>query len=88
LPFESESFDLAYSIESLCHALDPTKALSEAARVVRPGGKFLIVDAWRTDEANMATERQRSAMSLVEKSMAVENIPSLNEAYSRGSVEV
>lgn len=37
LPNSDESYDLAFSIESLCHARRPHKALQEAARLVSPG---------------------------------------------------
>jgi arsenite methyltransferase len=79
LPTGNHAFDLAYSVESLCHALDPAKALSEVARVVSPGGRLLVVDAWRTDKAGAATEPQLLAISLTEKSMAVGSFVTLNE---------
>lgn len=42
--------DGAISIESACHAPDPDKAdvISEAARLVRPGGRFVVADGFRT----------------------------------------
>lgn len=44
LPFRSESFDRAYATESLEHAVDIEGAVSEICRVVRPGGRILIID--------------------------------------------
>jgi ubiquinone/menaquinone biosynthesis C-methylase UbiE len=38
LPFEDESFDLAFSFKVLAHVPDIRRALAEMARVVRPGG--------------------------------------------------
>ncbi len=42
LEFEAESFDVAFVVESLCHATDLHRALHEARRVLRPGGLFVV----------------------------------------------
>ena len=42
LPFEDEQFDLVYSFKVLAHVPDIGKALTEAARVTRPGGHMLL----------------------------------------------
>jgi SAM-dependent methyltransferase len=44
LPFEPESFDAAMFIAALHHVPDPLPALSEAARVVRPGGHLFAFE--------------------------------------------
>ena len=45
LPFEEQSFDAAFSI-SVWHLLqDPARASSELARVLKPGGHFLLITA-------------------------------------------
>jgi ubiquinone/menaquinone biosynthesis C-methylase UbiE len=41
LPFEDASFDLTYSFKVLAHVPDIGRALSEMARVTRPGGVIL-----------------------------------------------
>lgn len=41
LPFSADSFDLAYSFKVLAHVEQIEKALSEMARVVRPGGHVM-----------------------------------------------
>lgn len=42
LPFEDNSFDAAWSINAFEHIQDPSKALAEACRVVKPGGRVLL----------------------------------------------
>lgn len=44
LPFTNASFDLAVLQMVLHHADDPAQVLTEAARILRPGGKLLVVD--------------------------------------------
>jgi ubiquinone/menaquinone biosynthesis C-methylase UbiE len=44
LPFQSESFDCAYATESLEHAVDIDAAVAEMCRVVKPGGRIVIID--------------------------------------------
>jgi ubiquinone/menaquinone biosynthesis C-methylase UbiE len=44
LPFPSAAFDCAYATESLEHAVDIEAAVSDLCRVVRPGGRIVIID--------------------------------------------
>ena len=44
LPLQSESCDGAYATESLEHAIDIEAAIAEMCRVVRPGGRIVIID--------------------------------------------
>lgn len=47
LPFPDRSFDLVISTLSLHHWSEPVAVLDEVARIVRPGGAFLIFDLRR-----------------------------------------
>jgi ubiquinone/menaquinone biosynthesis C-methylase UbiE len=44
LPFEDAFFDGAYATESLEHAVEIARAVSEICRVVKPGGRIAIID--------------------------------------------
>jgi ubiquinone/menaquinone biosynthesis C-methylase UbiE len=44
LPFGDDEFDLAIVSLALCHLPDPGAAVTELARVVRPGGVLVITD--------------------------------------------
>jgi ubiquinone/menaquinone biosynthesis C-methylase UbiE len=44
LPFEDGFFDVAYATESLEHAVEIGKAVSEMCRVVKAGGRIAIID--------------------------------------------
>ena len=47
IPFPDDSLDLVVSTLSLHHWSDPVGALDEIARVLRPGGSFLVFDLRR-----------------------------------------
>jgi ubiquinone/menaquinone biosynthesis C-methylase UbiE len=44
LPFEDAYFDGAYATESLEHAVEIERAVGEICRVVKPGGRIVIID--------------------------------------------
>jgi ubiquinone/menaquinone biosynthesis C-methylase UbiE len=44
LPFDDASFDAAYATESLEHAVEIDKAVGEICRVLKPGGRIVIID--------------------------------------------
>src|SRR6188474_3573903 len=45
LPFDDASFDAAISIDVVLHLRDRSRLFGEVARVLRPGGRFLVTDA-------------------------------------------
>jgi len=46
--FPSASFDVVWSLESLCHAQDKAAFYREAARLLRPGGRLVVAEYMRT----------------------------------------
>lgn len=49
LPFDDESFDSVVCTYSLCNIPDPQRAVDEMKRVLRPGGKLILVDHIRAE---------------------------------------
>jgi ArsR family transcriptional regulator len=50
LPIENASADVALLSQALHHAPNPRRALAEAARVLRPGGRVLVLDLREHDQ--------------------------------------
>jgi SAM-dependent methyltransferase len=50
LPIDTGAMDVALLSQALHHAGDPPKALEEAARILKPGGRLLILDLRPHDE--------------------------------------
>lgn len=48
MPFEDESFDTVLSIDVFCSCRDLEKAMDEAYRVLKPGGRAIFVEHFRT----------------------------------------
>ena len=50
LPLKDQSVDVALLSQALHHANDPERAISESVRVLRPGGRVLILDLREHDQ--------------------------------------
>jgi ubiquinone/menaquinone biosynthesis C-methylase UbiE len=50
VPFEDDSFDTVVGTLMLCTAPDPDAVLAEAARVLRPGGRYLFMEHVRAED--------------------------------------
>jgi ubiquinone/menaquinone biosynthesis C-methylase UbiE len=59
LPFEDSSFDTAVYTLVLCTVPDPTAALAETARILKPGGKLLFVEHVRSKDPGVAHRQDR-----------------------------
>jgi ubiquinone/menaquinone biosynthesis C-methylase UbiE len=59
LPFEDDSFDTAVCTLVLCTVSDPMRALSELARVLRPGGQLLFLEHVRAETPRLARWQDR-----------------------------
>lgn len=51
LPFADASFDTVVCTYALCSVLDDARAISEMSRVLRPGGRLILVDHIRSSVA-------------------------------------
>lgn len=59
LPFDDDTFDTAVSTLVLCGVDDQPRALRELRRVLRPGGKLMVIEHVRSDDARLARRQDR-----------------------------
>lgn len=67
LPYGDESFDVVTSFLMLHHVLEWERAVSEASRVLRPGGTFLGYDLVASRVASLVHLVDRSPHRLIER---------------------
>lgn len=61
LPFPDDSFDTVTGTLVFCEVPDPSAALSEIARVLRPGGSFCFLEHVRSGDRELAARQDRWA---------------------------
>lgn len=49
VPLANESLDVIYSVEAVCHAVEPEKYFQEASRLLRKGGRLILVDDYQAN---------------------------------------
>jgi ubiquinone/menaquinone biosynthesis C-methylase UbiE len=59
LPFEDDSFDFAISTLVLCTVDDPSQALGEIHRVLKPGGRLAFLEHVRAEDPKLARWQDR-----------------------------
>lgn len=51
LPYDDETFDVIWSQDAFLHSGDRQRVLTEAVRVLKPGGQLIFTDPMQTDDA-------------------------------------
>ncbi|GAB7180545.1 methyltransferase domain-containing protein [Kitasatospora sp. Ki12] len=71
LPFAEGEFDGAYSMETLVHSYDPPRALAEFHRVLRPGGRLVLLGPMSTVPLDELEPRARALLEPYLDAMAM-----------------
>ena len=87
LPFESESLDAAFFLESLCHAERARDPLSDAWRVLKPGGRLVVVDGQMRHSAENTPRYASRLAKEVAANWAVGEFHSVEE-FERAAIDV
>lgn len=79
LPLPDASVDEVFAIEAFCYADDLPRALGEVMRVLRPGGRFSIFDAYQGQPTVALEPDHALAVELVGRGMALQRWQLLQE---------
>lgn len=85
LPYDDNSFDAVYTMETLVHAPDYRKALSEFFRVLKPGGNLVLFE-YSLKPGHEVTSSEQVGMQRIKQINRVAAMPAFNE-FTFGSME-
>lgn len=74
LPFGDAAFDAVTGVNSFQFAGDPPRALKEAARVTKPGGR-VVASLFAAPERNQGTVAHRAMSALIPREQATDHAP-------------
>ncbi len=77
--FPDAAFDVVFAIECLCQGTDWRGAVAEIQRVLRPGGRLIVIDCFHQQPLESYDPDLQLAARLVEKTMAVEEFAILGD---------
>jgi cyclopropane fatty-acyl-phospholipid synthase-like methyltransferase len=75
-------FDGIFGLESINYASDKKKLVDEVYRILKPGGRFVTVDAFFTKSANNPIMKKIHDFACIGRGMALENDLIINEYKS------
>ena len=80
VPLPSESLDAVYSIEAVCHAVETEKYFHETSRLLRKGGKLILVDDFQA--ARTFTEHEQKWLDAYIKGWHVPGVQTVARTMS------
>ncbi len=88
--FDDGVYDVVFVIEALCYSTDKPRVLREVKKKLRPGGLFIVIDAYQRDRATPLSQSEDVMWRLVSKGAAVEKFEQVDdvEGYMRQEYSV
>jgi ubiquinone/menaquinone biosynthesis C-methylase UbiE len=84
LDFAAHELDAVCAVEGFCYADDLRVALGEIARVLRPGGRFVVIDGFLQRPPGSLRDVERTVIRLIDSAMAVSRTWTLDDLVTAG----
>lgn len=82
LPFEDQTYSVVWTIQSWHHWNEPKRAFSEVARVLRPGGRFMIVEKATTGDHGIDEAAAKALVSdLIDAGLIEETVENISKHF-------
>lgn len=83
--FEDDSYDIVFAIETLCYSADKPRVFREVKKTLRPNGKFIVFDLYRSNRAQPLSPSEDVMWQLIIKGVAVQEVERVSdvERYMR-----
>ncbi|CAI5445737.1 unnamed protein product [Caenorhabditis angaria] len=92
MPFEDNSFDVAYAIYSLKYIPKLENVMKEISRVLKPGGKFIVYDLIKTNKYDENNEDHKQTLHHLEYACGMPSLHTQKEveksAESSGMMKI
>jgi cyclopropane fatty-acyl-phospholipid synthase-like methyltransferase len=72
--FANNSFDVVFGIESICHANNKKLFLEEAFRILKKGGKLILIDVFNTKEKDQYTKKENTILFKMNNGWKVDSL--------------
>ncbi|MDX9766822.1 MAG: methyltransferase domain-containing protein [Ectothiorhodospiraceae bacterium] len=90
--FPTQSVDVVFGVECLCYAQDLDELHARVAQALRPGGRYVLFDAYRREGVERRPQPMQTATRLTEITMAVTQgfrpVADWTDAMQRAGLEV
>jgi len=78
-PFEDDSFDVVWAVESVCHTDDETEFLREARRLLKEDGVLVVADGFLSKPQEELTGDEQKGVEAMLEGMAAPSLATVDE---------
>lgn len=93
--FQDTPFDIVFGVETVCHAENKSRVISEISKILKPGGKLILFDVYEPKPQEEMTDFEKkvsaitlAAMRVTKKDLHIGNTQKYLEQHQFTDIEV